>query len=118
MTSDPARIRRLPNWHPAAATTLGTRHTIWVKDRYRSDPEILAHEAVHLRQAQSMLPGMWLFGYVLKPRFRFKAEAEAYAESVRHGASVEDCARWLSSWLYLKCCTYGEAVQAIRGFLA
>ena len=117
MTLTP-RVRNL--WLlPAAATTLGCTHTVWIKPKYsgKQRADLLAHEEVHLRQAQSMGSALFRLRWLLSPTWRMLLEAEAYAESVRRGDSLSGCAESLSSWLYLRCCTFDEAKQAIQNFL-
>lgn len=89
-------------------------------------PDILEHEAVHVRQ-QGDNPQAWWNNYLMDPAFRLLMEQEAYglqyAYAKRQGVrgkllqwALENMALALSGDSYGRLCVYGEAVSAIRNY--
>ena len=108
-------IKHLWDWYPAEAITFG--NTVFIKDKSRNNPAILAHEAVHSRQQAEHPVWFWVSYLLLLPvgwnPFRTRWEAEAYAEEVRYGLSVDIAAAWLSSSTYGWCCRESKAREEI-----
>jgi hypothetical protein len=110
-------VRILPEWHPAAALTLG--RNVFVKQRYIGTAEgqtVLRHEAVHVRD-QLRWSFLWWLSYVLVlpigPSFKAYWEWRAYrvtllAELERTGTIspwlVGTVVHWLSGPLYFWAC--------------
>jgi hypothetical protein len=111
MTTIPegVRVRRLWSWMPMGGLTLGD--TIWLA---KGQEGLLPHELVHIRQQRELGFLGHALRYAFWPHYRVRAEAEAYAVSVRGGESLEWAARCLSGALYLWPCSRDEARDAIR----
>ena len=105
------KIKHLWDWYPAEAITIFGN--IYVKDKSRDNPEVLAHEMVHVRQQADHPVWFWVSYILLLPifwnPFRTQWEAEAYATSMKMGVTLHQAAEWMSSWTYGKCCTYEKA---------
>lgn len=107
----PVRYWKLPKWAPMAAITLG--HHIWIK--YPDRAALRAHELKHVEQVEDAGFCRFYWRYLVSRRWRTTYEAEAYAVSIRLGDStIEQAARQLSSWLYLKPCSYEVALATIE----
>ena len=115
MTTIPegVKVRRLWRWMPMCGLTLGD--TIWLA---KGQEGLLDHELVHVRQQRELGFLGHAMRYAVWPAYRVRAEAEAYAVSVKGGASLEWSARCLSGPLYLWPCSYDQALAAIRRELA
>jgi hypothetical protein len=113
----PCTVHRLGSWFPASGITFG-RHVLV---RFPADPSTLAHELVHVRQQAEHPVWFWVSYLLLLPvgwnPWRMRWEAEAYAEQVRAGCTVESAARVMAGPLYGWCCRRRQADEAIREFL-
>lgn len=109
------RVSVLPAWAPMDGTTFGCTDRIWVKAG--ASPGMIAHETKHCEQAIRDTPWVFRVRYVFSPAWRVKYEAEAYAEQVKRGSSIDRCAEAIASWMYLKPCSVEDARAAISEFL-
>jgi hypothetical protein len=107
-------IRKLPNWMPMGAITLG--HSIFVK---QGQAFLIPHEQKHVEQIER--DGLWKFysRYIFSRRWRTEYEAEACAISVLViGYPLAEMAESLSSSLYLWCCSEEKAYERILYYIS
>lgn len=92
---------RFPLLFKAQAITVAPRLIVMVPAR-RDDAALLAHEQVHASQQREHgwrrggFVGWWVC-YLASRAFRQRMEVAAYRVQIQHGASLEDCARNLST---------------------
>jgi hypothetical protein len=89
---------------------------IFLRRDVTSPGAILAHERAHIRQQWRHWLVMFALRYYLCRRARAKYEAEAYAESVRNGASLQACAEIMSRHYNLRM-SPAECADLIRIYL-
>lgn len=81
---------------------------------------IFLHEKVHLERQKRKGILLWIILYIISPKFRFNEELLAFKEQIiylkKHGLilDLEMRAKRLSSWLYLWCVSYEEALLELK----
>lgn len=76
-----------------------------------ADDTVVPHEMVHYRRQAWWSPIWWLL-YLLVPSFRLREEVLAYQESVKHGMSLQNAAKWLTT--YRAGVSYDKAVELLQ----
>lgn len=83
---------------------------------------ILLHEKVHFERQKQQGILLWILKYLISPKFRFNEELLALKEQIRYSKKhnltldLETRAKELSSWLYLWCVSYEQALIELRKF--
>ena len=62
---------------------------------------LVQHEIRHTQQMRRDGWVRWWARYIFSRKWRLAYESDAYAVSVRHGDSLDECARWLASKYFL-----------------
>lgn len=81
---------------------------------------ILLHEKIHLERQKRKGILLWIFLYIISPKFRFNEELLAFKEQIiylkKHDITLdlETRAQRLSSWLYLWCISYKKALLELK----
>ena len=108
-----ARIIRIRSIPGAFGLTLHPSLVLVTRD---AKADLIAHELHHARQMESDGWLRFLVRYALSRKCRLAYEASAYAVSVKNGAYIEDCARYLAGGYFLGI-TAAEARDAIEQHL-
>lgn len=87
-----------------------------IRKSMKEDQGIIAHEKKHLEQCKRKGVQHHSEQTKLNPNYRFESEAEAYAESVKHGWSLTMCAGSLYR-MYNTGRTLEECKYAIQSYL-
>src|SRR5512140_1945698 len=109
-------LHTLPDWMPAGGITLG--HHVFLKESQQTEYGI-GHELVHVRQ-QAANPVWFWVSYLLRPDWRLRWEAEAYAVQARARCPIDGehgLAAYLSGPAYLWPGSRDQAAAAIRQYL-
>jgi hypothetical protein len=109
-------LHTLPDWLPGGGITVG-RH-VFLKESQQTGYG-LGHELVHVRQ-QAAQPIWFWFSYLLRPEWRLRWEAEAYAVQARARCPIDGdhgLAAYLSGPAYLWPGSRAQAAAAIRTYL-
>ena len=109
-------LHTLPDWLPGGGITVG--HHVFLKASQQTAYG-LGHELVHVRQ-QAEHPAWFWVSYLLRPDWRLRWEAEAYAMQARARCPIDGAhglAAYLSGPAYLWPASQAEAAAAIRSYL-
>jgi hypothetical protein len=115
------RIFIVPNWllFWCAAITFG--HYVFIREKFKQDPVIMAHETIHTLQykREGVVRFLFLYAFVLPfiwNPWRARWEAEAYAVNVRAGDSADWCASQISGPSYLWPCRKATALALLKEY--
>lgn len=97
---------------PSGFDAITLLFVILIRPNKRDDPQLIAHEKVHVRQFWRSW-GTFHIRYLLDENYRFECEVEAYKMSILHGEIPEDAAKYLMK--YKAGLTHGEAMTLLKG---
>jgi len=81
---------------------------------------VLLHEKVHLERQKRKGIILWIILYTISPKFRFNEELLAFKEQIKYlkklnlTLDLELRAKRLSSYLYLWCVSYEQALSELK----